>query len=161
MPEYGSIDCLNVAIFSILPLIRILSFSFRTSLMYSLVSFELKEHYLLVIGNGSRDNLASMVEASNMIYEKVQQTQVQHLLVDYRKLQINVQMNEAFNIVKRYEVAQPELKELTIAAVFEAGGIEFGKYWQKIGQQRGFFIEIFEDIEVAEKWLLAQLKKEI
>jgi hypothetical protein len=124
--------------------------------MTPLVSFELKEPYPLVIGNGSRDNLTSMVEASTMIYQKVQETQIRHLLVDYRNLQINVHMNEAFNIVKRYEVAQPELKQLVIAAVFEGDGIEFGKYWKEISRQRGFFIEIFEDMDVAEKWLLAQ-----
>src|SRR5688572_14168829 len=139
-------------IFYILVFIRTSSFNTSYFLMSSLVSFELKESYLLVIGNGSRDNLASMVEASTMIYEKVRETQVRYLLVDYRK----VQMNEAFNIVKRYEAAQPELKKLTIAAVFQGEGIEFGRYWQEISRQRGFFIEIFEDIEAAEKWLKIQ-----
>ena len=124
-----------------------------------LVSFELKEKYLLVIGHGKRDNLTSMAAASAQIYEKVLETQRRYLLVDYRNLQINVHMNEAFNIVKRYEVIQPALKNLIIAAVFEGKGLDFGTYWKDIGRQRGFFIEIFEDFNVAEAWLLGQALK--
>ena len=121
-----------------------------------LVSFELKEKYLLVIGHGKRDNLTSMAAASAQIYEKVLETQHRYLLVDYRNLQINVHMNEAFNIVKRYEVIQPALKNLIIAAVFEGKGLDFGTFWKDVGRQRGFFIEIFEDFNVAEEWLLGQ-----
>jgi len=120
----------------------------------SLISFEKKEKYLLVTGLGKRDNLASMVQASGQIYEKVLETNSTRLLVDYRKLQINVHLSEAFNIVKRYETVQPELKNLTIAAVFEGKGLEFGNYWKDVARQRGFFIEIFEDINAAEDWLL-------
>jgi hypothetical protein len=121
-----------------------------------LVSFELKEKYLLVIGHGTRDNLTTMAEASAQIYAKALETKMRCLLVDYRKLQINVHLSEAFNIVKRYEVAQPELKKLVIAGVFEGKGIEFGTIWKDISRQRGFFIEIFEDINTAEAWLLEQ-----
>ena len=121
-----------------------------------LVSFELKESYLLVIGHGSRDNLASMVEASAKIYEKVNETQMRYLLVDYRNLRINVNMSEAFNIVKRYETAQPRLKDITIAAVFGTDGLNFGRYWKEISKQRGFSIEIFENFDIAEAWLLKQ-----
>ena len=124
-----------------------------------LVSFELKEKYLLVIGHGKRDNLTSMAAASAQIYEKVLETQHRYLLVDYRNLQINVHMNEAFNIVKRYEVVQPELKNLVIAAVFEGKGLAFGSYWKDVARQRGFFIEIFEDMNLAEEWLLRQERK--
>jgi hypothetical protein len=122
-----------------------------------LVSFELKAKYLLVIGHGKRDNLATMAKASAQIYEKVLETQSRYLLVDYRKLQINVHLSEAFNIVKRYEATQPQLKNLIIAAVFNGKGLEFGTYWKDISRQRGFYIEIFEDMDIAEKWLLGQM----
>lgn len=123
----------------------------------SLVSFELKENYLLITGLGKRDTLADMAIASSEIYAQVRETKSRYLLVDYRKLQINVHLNEAFNIVKRYETIQPELKNVIIAAVFEEPGLEFGNYWKEIGRKRGFFIEIFEDIEIAEGWLLSQM----
>src|SRR5882762_9987092 len=122
-----------------------------------LVSFELKEKYLLITGLGKRDSLAEMVEASAQIYAKVRETTSRYLLVDYRKLQINVHLSEAFNIVKRYETIQPELKNVIIAAVFKGKGLEFGNYWKEIALQRGFFIEIFEDLKIAESWLLKQM----
>jgi hypothetical protein len=125
-----------------------------------LVSFDLKEKYLLVVGHGKRDNLSSMIEASALIYEKIIETNCHNLLVDYRNLEINVHMNEAFNIVRRYETTQPGLKQITIAAVFTEKGLEFGNYWKEIGIKRGFHISIFEDIAVAEKWLETKLAGE-
>jgi len=122
-----------------------------------LVSFELKEKYLLITGLGKRDKLAEMAEASSQIYAKVRETKSRYLLVDYCKLQINVHLHEAFNIVKRYETIQPELKNVIIAAAFSGKGLEFGNYWKEVGLQRGFFIEIFEDIKMAEVWLLKQM----
>jgi hypothetical protein len=124
---------------------------------FPLVSFVLKVKYLLVIGHGKRDNLAAMAKASAEIYEKVLETKSRYLLVDYRKLQINLHLSEAFNIVKLSEAKQPELKNLIVAAVFEGKGIEFGAYWKDLSRQRGFFIETFEDIDMAEKWLLGQM----
>ncbi len=121
-----------------------------------LVSFQLKEKYLLVTGQGKRDTLLSMTQAAAIIYEKVLETNSHYLLVDYRQLQIQVHLSEAFNIVKRYEVAQPELRRLKIAAVFAASGMEFGNYWKEVSRQRGFFIEIFEHYHEAEAWLLDQ-----
>jgi hypothetical protein len=124
----------------------------------SLVSFEVKDNYLLIVGHGKRDNLASMAQASAQIYAKVLETKTRYLLVDYRRLQINVHMSEAFNIVKRYEVIQPELKNLKMAAVFGGKGLTFGHYWRDIAQQRGFTIEIFDDYQKAEEWLNNQIK---
>jgi len=51
------------------------------------------------------------------------------------------------------------LKNLVIAAVFEGKGLAFGSYWKDLARQRGFFIEIFEDINLAEEWLLRQERK--
>lgn len=119
-----------------------------------LVSFEIREKYLLVIGHGKRDNLTAMNEASARIFEKIKEIKATHLLVDYRSLQINVQMNEAFNIVKRYEKVIPEMRNIRIAGVFSSGGLAFAQYWKQIALQRGFVIEIFEDLAQAEKWLL-------
>jgi hypothetical protein len=120
------------------------------------VSFELKENYLLVIGHGRRDSLADMAAASTMIYAKVLETKMRSVLVDYRNTEIKVHFTEAFNIVKRYEVVQPELKSIVAAAVFDSKGFAFGKYWSEISRQRGFAFEVFDDFEAAEKWLLEQ-----
>ena len=123
-----------------------------------LVSFELREKYLLVVGHGKRDNLSSMVAASAEIYAKVLETNSHFLMVDYRKLEINVHLTEAFNIVKSYEKRSPGLKQIIIAGVFSSAGLEFANYWKEVSVKRGFHIEIFEDIEVAEAWLIGQIR---
>ena len=122
------------------------------------VTFELKDGYLLVIGHGVRNNLQEMNEAASEIYQKMYETQCYFLLVDYSKLEINVHMAEAFNIVKRYEAAQPNLKKATIAAVFSDAGTEFGEFWKEIGRKRGFTIESFDTIESAREWLKLKTK---
>jgi hypothetical protein len=123
-----------------------------------LVSFNVKEKYLLVTGHGKRDNLAMMVEAATQIYEKILETNRHYLLIDYRNLEINVNMGEAFNIVRRYETNQPELKNAVVAAVFGSQGLAFGNYWKDIAEKRGFFFKIFQDIDLAEAWLLKQIR---
>jgi hypothetical protein len=123
-----------------------------------LASFEVREKYLLVVGHGKRDNLKTMAEAAAMIVGKAVETNRKFMLVDYRALEIEVHMSEAFNIVKGYESHQPELKNITVAAVFTSRDLDFANYWKEIGGRRGFHIEIFEDIDVAERWLLKQAK---
>jgi hypothetical protein len=117
--------------------------------MDQLVRFELREKYLLVIGLGRRDSFSAMAEASNLIYDKIVETNSQYLLVDYRKLEINVNLTEAFTI--------PDLKSITIAAVFDGEGLTFANYWKEISAKRGFSITIFEDITAAEQWLFEQM----
>ncbi len=124
-----------------------------------LVTFEIRNGYLVVIGHGSRNSLASMVEASEMIFKKLHETNMNYLLVDYTRLHINVHMAEAFNIVKRYETAQPELRNVLIAGAFSHAGLEFANYWKEIGQKRGFSIEIFDDLTEAEKWLQGRISQ--
>lgn len=126
---------------------------------FPLVTFEVKDKYLLVVGHGKRDNFSSMVEASALIQQKIIETGCRYLLVDYRKLQIKVSIAEAFNIVKRYEARVPELKNVTIAGVFEKQNLTFANYWKEVGEKRGFFIRIFESMSVAERWLLTKISE--
>lgn len=125
---------------------------------HPLASFEIREKYLLVTGHGKRDNLKTMAEAAALIVSKALEANRTLMLVDYRDLEIEVHMSEAFNIVKGYEVHQPELKNITVAAVFSSRGLEFGNYWKEISKRRGFRIEIFDDINLAEQWLVKQGK---
>jgi hypothetical protein len=123
-----------------------------------LVSFQLKDKFLLVIGHGKRDNFSSMAEASALIYDKILETKIQYLLVDYTKLEINVNLTEAFNIIKRYESILPGLKNTLIAAAFDSRGLPFANYWKEVGEKRGFTIKIFDDIGIAEQWLLSKIE---
>jgi hypothetical protein len=124
-----------------------------------LVSFELREKYLLVIGHGKRDNFKDMVVVSEMVYAKALETKCHFLLLDYRSLYINLNMNEAVNIVKRSEAVQPEYKSLTAATVLGPPGVEFGQFWRHLAIQRGFNVAVFEDFDKAENWLMEQIRK--
>jgi hypothetical protein len=104
---------------------------------FPLVSFQVKEKYLLVVGHGKRDNFSSMVEASALI---------QH-----------VSIAEAFNIVKRYEANVPELRNVVIAGVFDKQNLTFANYWKEVGEKRGFLIKIFGSMTLAEQWLLDEI----
>ena len=126
-----------------------------------LISFEVREKYLLVVGHGKRDNLMKMAEAADRIVKTAVEYDRRLMLVDYRKLEIEVPMSEAFNIVRGYEAHQPDLKQIIVAAVFDRKDNErgwiFGNFWKEIGAKRGFHIEVFDDIDVAEQWLLTQV----
>lgn len=124
-----------------------------------LVSFEERENYLLVRGYGKRDKLAEMVKASEMIYAKVVETKCRYLLVDYSLLEVNLNMSEALNMVRRSETSQPQFKNLVAAMVISPTGIEFGRFWQHLAIQRGFNVEVYEDFDAAERWLIQQIKK--
>ncbi len=125
------------------------------------VTFELKERYLLVTGHGVRDSFASISQAAAEIYAKIEETNSRYLLVDYTQIKINAPLNDAFNIVKRYETVHPGLKNVIIAVAYGKSILEFVQYWKEIGQRRGFFIEIFPDMEVAEEWLLEQVANKV
>jgi hypothetical protein len=124
-----------------------------------LASFEVREKYLYVVGHGKRDNLKTMAEAAALIVGKAIEANRNFMLVDYRHLEIGVHMSEAFNIVKGYETHQPALKNMTVAAVFSSSGMNFGNYWKEVGKKRGFHIEVFEDLDLAENWLLQQANR--
>jgi hypothetical protein len=125
------------------------------------ITFEVREKYLLVVGHGRRDNLLQMTEAADKIVKTAVEYDRYFMLVDYRKLEVDVSMSEAFNIVRGYEAHQPDLRKIVVAAVFDRNenprGWAFGNFWKEIGEKRGFHIEIFDDIAVAEKWLLKQV----
>ncbi|MBN8578420.1 MAG: hypothetical protein J0L66_15865 [Cytophagales bacterium] len=129
---------------------------FCVTMSHPPVTFELHAQYLLVIGHGVRDSLANMVDSANLIYKKAKETNSRKMLVDFRKLEIHVRITEAFNIVKTYEHSLPELRTIVVAAVFEPRHRDFARYWHEVSAQRGFTIEVFEDINEARTWLLAQ-----
>ncbi|MBX2916738.1 MAG: hypothetical protein KF856_15825 [Cyclobacteriaceae bacterium] len=118
------------------------------------VTFELKDNYLLVTGHGVRKSLKDMVDTAVTIIRKAQETESTKMLVDYRQLDIQVRITEAFNIVKTYEQNLPQLRNITVAAVFERHHRDFASYWQEVSTRRGFTIKTFEDFSEAEKWLL-------
>jgi hypothetical protein len=123
-------------------------------------SIELRENYLLVTGFGERTQLSSIVDASEKINEEIVRFQNKYLLLDYSRVNFNIPVSNAFDLVRIYESKMPELKSLTVAVVFSQLNRKIGEYWRDISRQRGFNLMVFYDFVQAELWLLEQREKD-
>lgn len=123
------------------------------------VKFEKCGDYLKVIGEGERNDLTAIIEGTKQINEAASKFGVRHLLVDYQQVTYNVDLTQAFNIVKVYESNIPEIKKITIAAVGNKDHIELIKFWESVCNRRGFLFKLFDHIEEAEAWLLQEIEK--
>lgn len=123
------------------------------------MSFEKKDEYLLITGEGERNDLSEVIEGTKLVYEAIEWHNCQLVLIDYRKINFNVRLTEAFNIIKVYEAQMPNFKNIAMAAVVNNESREIADFWKTIGKRRNFNFEIFESVELAEKWLLSTRKK--
>ncbi len=121
------------------------------------VSFEVKGDYLVVEASGSNDSLKSLIELSIAVHNKALETQCNYHLLDFSKLELTLKWADGFNLVRMYENSMPEFSRSTAASVFNESSLEFVKYWQEIGQSRGFDIQLFPTRDEAEKWLIKKI----
>lgn len=121
--------------------------------------FEVKEGYLLITGQGTRQSLHDVAEYSARLYNQVVETKSKFLLVDYRQVKVRLPQSEAFNIIRNYETSRPFYGAVVAACVFGPESINFARYWQQIGRQRGFDINLFPNLMEAEQWLLNRIRE--
>lgn len=126
-----------------------------------LVSFEQREGYLLIRGHGVRNSIQSISKASEITYAKVLETKSRYLLIDYRVVTGKLPKTEAFNLIRKYESSMPFFGLAVAACVFGEGSMEFAQYWQQIGRQRGFDINLFPTLKEAEQWLLNKIRESV
>ncbi len=122
------------------------------------LKFEKRDKYLLVTGEGERNDLTSITEGTKKINESAAKFGTNFLLIDYRNVTYNVDLPQAYNIVKVYESQVPEIKKITIAAVGNPKNMELIKFWESISNRRGFRYKVFTAIEDAEQWLLEEIE---
>ncbi len=123
------------------------------------MSFEKKGKYLLITGKGERNSLAEVMDGTNYIIKQVKANSCEFVLIDYREIEYSVHFSDAFNIIKLYDNQIPEFKSLVIAAVLNRNNLEIGDFWKKLGKKRNYRFKIFEEFDLAEQWLLKQVKK--
>lgn len=123
------------------------------------LSHEHKGSYLLIVGEGERNTLAEIIEGTRKGEALVKKYKARFVLIDYRNVIFNVNLSDAFNLVKFYESEMPEAKKITIAAVVNQHDIELSNFWKSIGNRRNFTFEVFQDIKKAETWLLNKSRK--
>lgn len=127
--------------------------------MNVILSHEHKGSYLLIVGEGERNTLTEIIEGTRKGEALVKKYKARFVLIDYRNVIFNVNLSDAFNLVKFYESEMPEAKKVTLAAVVNPHDIELSNFWKSIGNRRNFTFEVFQDIKKAETWLLNRSSK--
>ena len=94
-----------------------------------------------------------------MINKAADANGVKHVLLDHRKLIVDLHMSEAYNLVKVYEKDFPEFSGISMTAVVNRDGLEIAKFWESICIKRGYQCRVFLDFDEAEKSILEQLAK--
>ena len=118
---------------------------------------ELKDGYLLIIAKGVRDNFEEVIEGTKKIREAALAYDMKYVIVDYRKLDFNVSMADAFNIVKVYEDL-PEFNNITVAAITNRKNLELGQFWESICIRRGYQYKVFTELEKGADWIKHLIK---
>lgn len=119
--------------------------------------FELKEEYLLVIAKGEINNLTDIIEDTLKIHEASQALNANRIFADYSKVNFNIPLNEAFNLVRYYENRIPSIiEEISLLAIVRNEDLEIAKFWESICNKRGFNVAVFTDYEAGKEWLLKQ-----
>ena len=126
--------------------------------MESNFTIEKKDNYTLIIGEGERNDLASLVEGTKKIQQIAKENNTNHLLLDYRKVKLSVPLTEAYNIVKIYEKKMPGFSNLVMAAVVKKLDWEIAKFWESVSNKRGYTFKVFSQMNEANRWLDEKIK---
>jgi hypothetical protein len=121
-----------------------------------MISFEKRDQYLLILGEGNRKGTLIVQEGSRKMYEEIVNTNSRLILIDYRNVHFEMGHTDVYNVIRYYESKLPLLTGVVVAAVFNKSNLDLGKTWTDVGAARGFNFRVFHDFEEAEKWLLAQ-----
>ena len=119
-----------------------------------MITFEKRDKYLLILGEGHRNGTLVVQEGSKKMYEEILRTNSKFILIDYRKVHFEMGHTDVYNVIRFYESKLPLLSGVVVAAVFNKNNIDLGRTWTDVGTARGFNFKVFSDFDEAEKWLL-------
>lgn len=117
---------------------------------------ELTKHYLLITAKGDRNDFSSIVKGTVQMQKAVQAANAQKVLADYRGVNFNVPLTEAFNLVRLYEHRIDTFRSIIMATLVNRKNLELAKFWESICNKRGFVTKVFLEFEEAEAWLIKQ-----
>ena len=122
---------------------------------------ELKEEYLLVTSRGTRKDFSEVIEGTLKINEAAKAYGTKYVLADYREVNYEVPLADAFNLVKVYEKKLPKFSDIVISGVINESNLEIGKFWESVCQKRGYKYRVFTTFEKADKWLKTMIKEQV
>jgi len=116
-----------------------------------------EKHYLKVVSQGERTEFSLVLQNAEKIHKSIQTSDKNLILLDYRLTIFKMPHNEAFNLLKVFELKLTEFKEVKMAVIINPRTQEIGSFWASICQKRGFDFKIFQEEQEAKDWLLAEV----
>ncbi|SMG50872.1 hypothetical protein SAMN05661096_03760 [Marivirga sericea] len=113
-----------------------------------------EKDFLKVISQGERTEFGVVLQNAEKIHNAIQASDKRLILLDYRLTIFKMPHNEAFNLLKVFELKLTEFKEVKMAAIINPRTAEIGGFWESICRKRGFDYQIFQNEEEAKEWLL-------
>tara|TARA_R110002012_G_scaffold296032_1_gene492948 strand:- start:16503 stop:16901 length:399 start_codon:yes stop_codon:yes gene_type:complete len=115
-----------------------------------------EKHYLKVVSQGERTQFSVVLQNAEKIHKAIQSSNKKLVLLDYRLTIFKLPHNEAFNLLKVFELKLTEFREVKMAVIINPRTEEVGSFWASICRKRGFDYRNFQEEQEAEAWLLAE-----
>ncbi|WMN07604.1 hypothetical protein [Marivirga arenosa] len=113
-----------------------------------------EKHYLHIISQGERTEFGAVLQNAEKIHNAIQSSKKKLILLDYQLTIFKLPHNEAFNLLKVFELKLTDFKEVKMAAIINPRTEEIGSFWASICRKRGFDFKTFQDKDEAINWLL-------
>jgi hypothetical protein len=113
-----------------------------------------ERYYLKVVSQGDRTDFGVVVRNAEKIHTAIQSSKKELILLDYTKTIFKMPHNEAFNLLKVFELKLTNFRTVKMGIIINPRTEEIGSFWASICQKRGFDFKIFQDAKEAEAWLL-------
>jgi hypothetical protein len=117
------------------------------------LEFHIKDSVLFVISDGTRRSLDDSINNTAIISEELKKSGCSKLFLDYRKSHFKLSFNEAFNLLRVYELKFSEFQSKRMAVLLSKEDQELGEYWADLCQQRGYNYAVFTDYDRALSYL--------
>jgi hypothetical protein len=115
-----------------------------------------EKDFLKVISEGERTEFGLVLQNAEKIHKAIQASAKKLILLDYRLTIFKMPHNEAFNLLKVFELKLTDFKEVKMAVIINPRTTEIGSFWVSICTKRGFDCQIFQGEEEAKVWLLGE-----
>lgn len=115
-----------------------------------------EKYFLKVVSQGDRSDFGVVLRNAEKIHDAIQASKKEFILLDYTQTIFKMPHNEAFNLLKVFELKLTDFRKVKMAIIINPRTEEIGGFWASICQKRGFDFKIFQDEKEAENWLLVK-----
>lgn len=116
------------------------------------VDIAVENDVLVITVKGVRDNFSQVINGSERIAMAAKSTNKSNILADYSGVQFNLNLSDAFNLIRLYENQLTDFKNFNLAVVVNDASSEIAKFYESIGKKRAFNICVFTELAKAKSW---------